>query len=86
VPDCAAWDPGVLIVNRAEQFVGVPSWYGRRVGGVLLWDRGSYAGVWLRDEVKTGRAHRYRFDGARLEIDWVAEDGGVKPIRVTFER
>jgi hypothetical protein len=80
------WDPGVMVVNRREAFVGVPNWYGTWVFGLLVWHRDSFAGVWLRDRVKLERAHDYRFTGATLEIDWIMDSGATQRTTVEFDR
>jgi hypothetical protein len=85
-PPDGRWDPGVMVVNRREGFVGVPSWYGRWVLGRLVWDRGSFAGVWLRDRVKLDRAHDYRFTSSAVEIEWISASGAVQRTTVEFTR
>ena len=79
-------EPGVLIVNRREAFVGSPSWYGTWVFGWLVWHRDSFAGVWLRDVVKQERAHDYQFTNAALRIDWITASGAIKRTTVEFTR
>jgi hypothetical protein len=85
-PPDGRWDPGVMVVNRREGFVGVPSWYGTWVFGWLVWHRGSFDGVWLRDPVKHERAHDYRFTSATLEIDWTTASGANQRTTVEFDR
>ena len=85
-PADGRWDPGVMVVNRREGFVGVPSWYGTWVFGWLVWHRDSFDGVWLRDPVKQGRAHDYRFTSTALQIDWITASGATQRTTVEFAR
>jgi hypothetical protein len=83
-PTDGRWDPGVMVVNRQEAFVGVPSWYGTWVFGWVVWHRGSFDGVWLRDRVKYERAHDYRFTNSALQIDWITASGVKQRTTVEF--
>jgi hypothetical protein len=56
------------------------------VFGWLVWHRDSFDGVWLRDPVKLGRAHDYRFTSATLEIDWIKASGANQRTTVAFAR
>lgn len=77
--------PFVILVNRREQFVGRPvAWRGHWAGGLLLWNRGAYSCVWLRDRVKLGAGPDYRFLARSVDIDWPAPEAAVHHIHLAF--
>jgi len=87
VPERAAWDPGVLVVDWRRHTVASPSWRGRRLLGLLVWDAlDDFAGVPLYNRVKLGEGHAARFLPGAVEIDWARRAGPPLRIRVAVTR
>lgn len=85
VPERTAWDPGVLVVDWRRQTVASPSWRGRWLLGLLVWDGlDGFAGVPLHDRVKLGGGHAARFGRGSVEIDWARRGGPPLRIRVAL--
>lgn len=57
-----------LLINTEERVVLEPSWFGKRLGPVVLWPRDALVGVVLGDGVKGDERDGYHFGNDRVDI------------------